>query len=333
MTPAGRLLLDLLSAVGARAPEFPPPFPAGVNWEDLHARVKRHRLGPLFSRKLPGTLPIPNWIREEWEEEYQRQLARAVLSGDCLREVLNLFARRGIETIVLKGGHLAETHYPHPALRPADDLDLLIRPGDGREAAKLLVKSGFLIQEKTTTAEKYLSPATGIFLELHTNLQTPQRRNPAFAIRIEDFRDESTPARITGQETRVLSPEINLLYLAAHLSHHSFSRLIWFYDLFLLIKQSPREIDWEKLSRRAGEYCCSGQVYYPLLFTGVFFGRTAPPEALNRLSPHPIKRMITRLFINPAAILEEKIPAAGLRAQRNRFLLNDSWPLALKTIF
>ncbi len=333
MTPTGRLLLALLSVVGDRPDLLPFSVPAGINWEDLRARVKRHRLGPLFSRKLPGTLLLPNWIREEWEKEYQRQLARAVLSGDCLREVLNLFARRGIETIVLKGGQLAETHYPHPALRPTDDLDLLIRPGDARTAAAELDRAGFRLQEKTTTANKYLLPDTEVFLEVHTDLQTPKRRNPAFAIRIEDFWQESIPARITGQETRVLAPGINLLYLAAHLSHHSFSRLIWFYDLFLIVEKAGGEFDWEKLAARAGEYRCAGQVYYPLLFTGFFFGRTAPPEALNRLSPHPIKRMITRLFINPAAILEEKIPAAGWQAQRNRFLLNDSWPLALITLF
>jgi len=330
MTPTGRLLLDLLSVVGSRPPPIPPSIPEEINWELFSNRVKSHRLGPLFSRKLPGTLPIPNRLREKWENEYQRQLARAVLSGDCLREVLNLFARRGIETIVLKGGQLAETNYPHPALRPADDIDLLIRPGDARAAAAELDSAGFRLQEKSATANKYLYPDTEVFLEVHSDLQTPVRRNPAFAIRIEDFWRGSIPARIAEAETRILSPEINLLYLAAHLSHHSFSRLIWFYDLFLIIEKSGKEIDWEKLSARAGEYRCAGQVYYPLLFTGFFFGRTAPPEALNRLSPHPIKRMITRVFINPAAILEEKIPLAGRRAQKNRFLLNDSWPLALK---
>ncbi len=329
MTPAGRLLLDLLSAVGDRPPPIPPAIPEGINWGDFRARVKRHRLGPVFSRKLAGVVPLPGRIGEEWETEYSRQLARTVLGGDCLRQILNDFSRRGIESIVLKGGHLAESYYPHPALRPIDDLDLLIRPGDRRGAAKLLKESGFQIREETATAEKYLSPDTGIFLEVHSDLQTPERRNPSFAIRIEDFWQESVPARIAGGETRVLSPGINLLYLAAHLSHHSFSRLIWFYDLYVIVRQSGGDIDWDRLAARAREYRCAGQVYYPLLFTGFFFGRTASEEFLRRLAPGPTKRTLTRPFINPAAILEGEIPADGLRARRNRFLLNDSWPLAL----
>ncbi len=332
MTPTGRLLLELLSAVGSRPPPIPPSIPEGINWELFQNRVSSHRLGPLFSRKLPESFPLPARIREEWEEAYRRELVRAVLAGGCLRGILDSFARRGIESIVLKGGHLAEKYYPHPALRPADDIDLLIRPGGIDPAAEELEKSGFRLREKTATAEKYLSPDTGIFLEVHSDLQTTERRNPAFAIRIEDFWEGSIPSRIVDRETRVLAPGINLLYLAAHLSHHSFSRLIWFYDLYLILSQSGADIDWDRLAGRAREYRCAGQVYYPLLFTGEFFGRTAPPEALNRLSPQAVKQMITRVFINPAAILEERIPAAGWRTQRNRFLLNDSWSLALKSI-
>ena len=332
MTPTGRLLLDLLSAIGDRPPPITPSVPERINWKLFRKRVKSHRLGPLFSRKLPRTLPLPGWIREEWEEEYRKQLARAVLAGGCLRDILEEFSRRSIESIALKGTHLGEIYYPHPALRPAEDLDLLIRPRAGKAAAEILAEAGGRLRETTATAEKYLFPETGVFIELHTGLQTPERRNPAFAIRIEDFWRGSLPARIAGGETRVLAPGINLLYLAAHLSHHSFSRLIWFYDLYLILSQSGADIDWDRLDARAREYRCAGQVYYPLLFTGFFFGRTAPPEALNRLSPQPAKRMITRNFITTAAVLEGKIPESGWRARRNRFLLNDSWPLALKSI-
>jgi hypothetical protein len=333
MTPEGLLLRQLLSILGGRCPSPLPAIPKGINWPDFRCRVKNHRLGPLFFRKLPENIPLPGPVRSEWEEEYRKQLARAVLRGGRLRTVLNEFSRRGIEAIVLKGGHLAETYYSHPALRPADDLDLLIRPRDEAAGAEILAEAGGKIQERTATAEKYLFSETSVFLELHTDLQTPERRNPAFAIRIEDFWAESQPARIAGGETRVLSPTLNLLYLAAHLSHHGFSRLIWFYDLFLIIEKSGGEIDWEKLSAKAKEYRCAGQVYYPFIFTEWFFGKTAPSKILQLLAPSPGKRLITRSFINPSAMLEDKIPVSGPKALRNRLFLNDNWRLAMKNFF
>ncbi len=329
MTPEGRLLRSLLTALGGRLPRPALLPPEEINWENFRNRVKQHRIGPLFHRELTGTIPFPDSVWKGWAEEFQLQLARTVLHGDCLRSILDAFSRRSIDSLVLKGSHLGEMYYAHPALRPADDLDLLIRPRDAKPAGEILEQAGGVVQEKTATAGKYLLPETGVFLELHTNLQAPERRNPAFAIRIEDFWRESAPARIAGGETRVLSPTLNLLYLSAHLSHHAFSRLIWFYDLFLVIEKSGGEIEWESFTDRAGEFRCAGQVYYPLLLTGIFFGKTAPESVLARLAPRPVKRLVTRRFISSAAVLEDRTPASGLKARLNRLLLNDSWPLAL----
>lgn len=332
-TPEGRFLRDLLLILGGRRTPRPIPSPGQVDWAELRARVKEHRLGPLFHRELPAGLPLPDTVRAEWAEEYERQLGRAILYGDCLRNLLDAFSRQSIDSVTLKGMHLAETYYPHPALRPVDDLDLLIRPRDAKRARKILVGAGGEIREETVTAAKYLFPATGVFLELHTGLRAPERRDPAFAIRIEDFWRESVPARIAGGGTRVLPPTLNLLYLAAHLSHHAFSRLIWFYDLFLVIGKTGGEIDWERLAARAGEYRCAGQVYYPLLLTGILFGAAVPEPARARLAPRPAKRLITRSLVNTRSVLAGRIAGSGLKARLLRLLLNDSWPLALRQFF
>jgi hypothetical protein len=192
---------------------------------------------------------------------------------------------------------------------------------------------GFSSIEETSTAEKFSQANTEIFLEVHTGLQTPDRRNPSFDITIEDFWKSSLPAHIADQPARVLSPAINLLYLAAHLSHHGFSRLIWFYDLYLVMKKSGDFINWERLIEKAYGYRCAGQVYYSLLHTGYFFGKTAPNEVLRQLAPPPTKRQATLLFIRPNAILNRQMPDSGWKALRNRFLLNDDWFLALKKFF
>jgi hypothetical protein len=302
-----------------------------VDWPRFQELVRRHRLAALFHRELPEETPLPSPVRENWENEYYRQLARIVLEQDCLNRILEAFARSGIQSIVLKGPHLAQDYYPHPALRPCDDIDLLIQPDDKLHAAQIVHALGFTSLEETATAKKFSQANAEIFLEVHTGLQTPDRRNPSFEIEIEDFWKNSLSTQIVDQPTRVLSPTINLLYLSAHLSHHGFSRMIWFYDLYLVIEKSGDSINWERLIEKARGYRCVGQIYYSLLHTGYFFGGTAPDEVFQQLSPPPAKRLATLLFINPKDILNTQIPSSGWRALRNRFLLNDNWPRALKS--
>ena len=330
MTPETSLLLQLFKVITARAKPGSVCPPDQVNWPRFQRLVRRHRLSPLFHRELSGEIRLPSPTRENWENEYYRQLARSVMEQDCLNRILEAFARSGIQSIVLKGPHLAQDYYPHPALRPCDDIDLLIQSDDRLHAARIVHALGFTSLEETATAEKFSQANTEIFLEVHTGLQTPDRRNPSFEIKIEDFWKNSLPTQIVDQPTRVLSPTINLLYLSAHLSHHGFSRMIWFYDLYLVIKKSGESINWERLIEKARGYRCVGQIYYSLLHTGYFFGKTVPEEVLKELAPTPIKRQATLLFISPDAILNRQIPSSGWKALRNRFLLNDDWFLALK---
>lgn len=333
MNPEARLLLELLHIIsGQSSPQSISPTNR-VNWPQFQELVRRHRLAALFHRKLPSDTPLPSPVWENWEKEYHHQLARTVLEQDCLSRILEAFARSGIKSIVLKGPHLAQEYYPHPALRPCDDIDLLIRPDDRLRASRTVQTMGFTSLEETATAKKFSQENTGIFLEVHTDLQTPDRRNPSFEIEIKDFWESSLPAQIADLPARVLSPTINLLYLAAHLSHHGFSRIIWFYDLYLVMEKSGDSLNWDRLIEAAHRYQCAGQVYYSLLHTGYFFGKTAPEEVLKQLAPVLMKRQATLFFINPGAILNLQIPVSGWKALRNRFLLNDDWILVLKKFF
>ena len=330
MSPEARLILELLHILSGQSSSHSISPTNRVDWPRFQKLVRDHRLSALFHRELPEETPLPSPLREAWEDEYNRQLARTVLEQDCLSRILEAFARSEIKSIVLKGPHLAQEYYPHPALRPCDDVDLLIKPNDRLPASRIVQTMGFISIEETATAEKFSQENTGIFLEVHTNLQTPDRRNPSFEIEIEDFWESSLSAKIVDQQTRILSPTINLLYLAAHLSHHGFSRMIWFYDLFLVITKSGDSINWDRLIEKAHRYRCVGQIYYPLLYTEYFFGRTVPEEVIQQLDPGLIKRHATLLLIKPGAILNRQIPGSGWKALRNRFLLNDSWLLAFQ---
>jgi hypothetical protein len=60
-----------------------------------------------------------------------------------LARLLSAWSRAGIEALVFKGFHLAEFVYPNPGARRYSDVDILIRPLDGLEAAKIAVEIGW----------------------------------------------------------------------------------------------------------------------------------------------------------------------------------------------
>lgn len=333
MGDEGDFLIQLLAGFGRAA----SPPPRRIDWPYFTALVKKHRLSALlyyYLRQANGENTLPAPVRKPLENEYQLQLARSVLVSGYLQETLSALRKAGIEILILKGAHLAEAYYPHPALRPFDDVDLLIRPARAEPARALLEAKGYQLLEETESARKFFllkaQRQGGFFLELHTGLQTPHRKNPSFNIRISDFWEESAPFSYRGVPARVLEPTRNLFYLACHLSHHGFARLIWLYDLHLVMTKSEGGINWDALVEAARRSRSAGLVYYPLKFAGELLGSPVPKSVRTALSPPLYKKLAGGAWLK-ANRLERGFPTAGGRGAALRFLLNDSWPLALKS--
>lgn len=111
---------------GEAASVRPPADEAAFN-----AFVDEHGVSCLVREALIAGGAYERWpaaVREFLDREarffaFQQQLRGAELEG-----LLASCARDGIRPIVLKGFGLSRTLYEHPHLRPAYDIDLLIRP-------------------------------------------------------------------------------------------------------------------------------------------------------------------------------------------------------------
>ena len=340
MKPEIRLLEELLGVLGnpSYRPSFSPERIFDLSFFiDL---VEKHRLSALFYWKMKrnarwDSIPLP--VREAWEERYHAALAQTTLRYDLLRKLLSALKNEGIDVILLKGAHLAESYYPHPALRPLDDVDLLVPKGKRDIARAVLGKAGLKFISETVTARKY-SYLDGegpprLFLEVHSDLQTPRRRNPSFDIKIEDFWEDSHPVKLYGASVRVLDPALNLIYLSAHLAHHGFSRLIWFYDLHLIMKKDGKTISWNKLAERSKRYRSAGQVYFSFFLAHKILFSPIPEEVLKNLSPPFYKKCLIRFALNKINTLARSVPSAGILGLWLKFTLNDSWLSVLRWLF
>ncbi len=292
--------------------------------------TRKHRLAPLFHYKLqdtPWRRYLPSALRSDWEGEYHFRLKETVLNRERFRRLLEIFRDRGIKPVVIKGVHLAELYYPHPALRPMDDIDILVGKEEEAEVRQALAQGGWSFREEAPGGHKavFLNRDRGprLFLEVHTDLQAPGRRDPSFSIEVVDFHRAARPGELYGVETLLLEPTSNLLYLSYHNTHHDLFRLIWFYDLHLLIEKSGSEIDWEKLLKRAKTARSLTHTYYALLITKEIFGSAVSEDFLREAAPPAYKRAPARPFLNLRQVLRGRAVIPLLQ----RLLLTDKWSL------
>ncbi|NIO21870.1 MAG: hypothetical protein GTN76_14350, partial [Candidatus Aenigmarchaeota archaeon] len=191
-----------------------------------------------------------------------------------IKKILAGFHESGIEVILLKGAQLCQIDYPHFSLRPMEDIDLLVKKSDQSRIIRLMLEMGFNLYETSETCDKFFIRKISKrrreithkpkFIEVHSNLQVPVRLNKSFSVDIDEFWNSTQMKSTAGFPFLELCPTYNLIYLCSHLGEHHFSRLIWAYDIALLIHRHREEIDWEKLEDLCGSMRIRSPLYHSL---------------------------------------------------------------------
>jgi hypothetical protein len=88
-------------------------------------------------------IDYPVEVRRVLAATYTRQKVVAAAQAHTLGELVSALTGAGIESVVLKGGALAQVIYPEPGLRPMEDLDILIDPDRIADAQVILRDLGF----------------------------------------------------------------------------------------------------------------------------------------------------------------------------------------------
>jgi hypothetical protein len=274
------------------------PLPAVSNWEPLLDRAQAHGLVPLAYRLLRDSDCPPEIAR----------IFRAHAFGYALRsgqhekassEVLAAFGAAGIDNLVLKGPAVGRTVYADPSLRPTSDLDILIPEERWQAARDVLVGQGYIPEqphdgpppkvadEKAHYHSQYRRDRDRMLIEVHYD---PWWYGLRPRLR-ELFWQRSAPLTIGGVLTRMLSAEDQLLHACIHLHHHSYTRLIWFTDLALLI-QRPQGLDWTYFVWAARQEGLELLVYYSLYYLEQLLGVSAPASVMSALRPNPLQAWV-----------------------------------------
>jgi hypothetical protein len=235
-------------------------------WLKLFSILISHRILPLAYwriNSLPCEFCLPQQINYRLRMAFLRSFVRCFRTEKQLQEIIEAFKVKGIRALVLRGPGLAWSVYPNPALRPFDDLDLMVLPEQMIQARAVLEKLGYKCLNKTFNLsrdfyreENFIhrkNPADNLLVDLHWEnweLHPFFRRNEHG---IEELFQRAIRVEFSNLTFETLHPVDALIQAAIHLAiiHNQDMRLIWIYDIALLSKQLQEPDDWEALKEKS----------------------------------------------------------------------------------
>ena len=253
------LLLDLISPNRAVTQAHIDAL-AEPDWQALLTMVGQHRLGPLLHWQLAQAhtaLRLPPEITATLAAVYKQSAFRNLTLQRELLLVNKILNQASIPCIALKGAYLASYVYPHLALRPLRDLDILVQRASLLVAYQSLIAAGLAridsyqgMPDAATLLKKHLPPLRSVSgqvtVELHGRLFDPSD-DTALNVDLSDepsFWERSTKAALAHQTIAYESPTDLLLHLVVHAvyEHHFNNGPLTLSDLAFLI--NTHAIDW-----------------------------------------------------------------------------------------
>jgi hypothetical protein len=222
-----------------------------------------HGVLPLLHAEFCRRNAAENWPREILAACAATARAQAIFELAHRVEIVRVLAAlasAGAAPLLLKGAALAYSHYPSAALRPRADTDLLI-PRDRRKETELALARLGYIKGTSVEGEFICSQAAWSrsdtlgathHLDIHWRINNSQIL--AKALDYDELMAGAAPLPTLGPGARALAPVHALLLACIHRAGHANApyyvegiasseadRLIWLYDIHLLVTRMSVE--------------------------------------------------------------------------------------------
>lgn len=261
-------------------------------WEELPAQAELHGMAPLLWHHIEKSeYAIPKNTEQTLKALYLRSRTKNQIYERVMMEVISLFKGAGMRPLLIKGLALAYQYYPDPALRPASDIDLLLKKEDFLPATRLMEDAKFDIQVPKTPSDlmKSITATThreGIqaYIELHhydPEVKYEKGNNPD-----SEFAGlDSRPQAVKVKEGIIYTSGMmkTLLYLIRHFNKHLFignsskpAQFRWIADIISLVECHAEELDWNYLRQNHPDVINRLEVFYSF---------TPLPEPLAKIMP------------------------------------------------
>ncbi len=266
-----------------------------VPWERIVAAASGLGLGPLLYRNLSrGRIRerVPGAALASLAKSAHAAACRFAIQMDSLRAILAVLRRDGIDPVLLKGAALALTLYDQPALRPMQDIDLLVEEGEVERAVSGLEAIGFrgITSERSDAfyathhhARPMIRAGGQVIVEIHRGLVPPEdglRLDPG------PFIERAVRVERHGERFRTLSREDQILHLGLHLSYADrfIGRLRDLLDLHATIDHEGRPLEWGRILTCSRRHEVSRSLYSTFDLARRLLGTPVPAAVLGELT-------------------------------------------------
>lgn len=265
------------------------------DWNFIAEQAVDHSVAPFIYPILKKNheILVPDKIIEKFQRIY---LANSALSLGIFRDLSNtsrILKENNIKMIVLKGAFLAWKVYSNPALRPMEDIDILVKKDDAVKSAKLLEEKAAYYPAKEywlDALEKVHMHIPGMLKEGHIPIEfhwSINKPGASYEINTEELWECAVPAKFADFECLALCPEDMLLNICTHCAHdHLFGMgLMHLLDIKETAGNPEIKIDWAKLKSLCEKYAVQRYVFLMFFISKKLLGAAIPSEFLQQIKP------------------------------------------------
>lgn len=233
-----------------------------LDWDTVTAMAADHATLPLLERNLHSVSPelVQTAAKERLATAARESAFRGLRLTAELINVLSVFESAHILALPYKGPIVAMQAYGDLALRPFDDVDILVPQRDMPKAHEAMMALGYRPSLKwlaSATAQnfpaaipgeyKYYDADRDAIVEIHT--ERTLRHFPVVPD-LDDFARRGVCVSLSGRKIPTLCPEDTLVALCIHGAKDFWARLIWIVDIAEMIRAHP-QLEWNRVWGRA----------------------------------------------------------------------------------
>ena len=301
-------------------------------WHRWKAAVDLDCLDPGSSRLLPQLYRnLERWGMLDSSVSKLKGLYLHTWYGNQLRlrgaaVVIRELRRRGVDAMLLKGAALTLLHYRDPGVRPMDDVDILVRTSQWRQAVDVFAELGWRPRAPVTPRHVEASHAMDFAnteaqrIDLHWHLLL----DSCWPRADDGFWEHALPTTLHGVPVSVLDPTDQLFHTCAHgVKWEYVPSIRWIVDAAMILKEPAAEIDWNRLVRLTERQRLVLPLRDALTYLETAFGLPVPAAVLTGLRLRAtvvswVDRYEHRLRTNPANPLLGRVAGHWLRYRRVR---------------
>ena len=305
--------------------------------ERLLSAAREHDVVALVADRLAVVDQSSATLRRAFREESQRLAASDLAAEIELRRLLNALDAHGVQALVIKGSHLAYSHYTRPDLRARIDSDVLVGRTERDSATRVLGGLGYVPDAKpsgelTATQQLHALTRHGAdvhLVDLHWRLASPQVF--AHVLGFDELLSTSQPIPSLTPRARGPSNVHALLIACMHqVAHHNDEphKLKWTYDVHVVASRLDAR-EWDSFLTIAAERGVAAVCREGLAQAVRWLHTQVPASVLTdaRLVSHGPER--TAEYLRPRAqarVVLDDLRALATWSERSRLVREHLFP-------